>query len=490
MIFSLFQRPSVSSSSTYQYVMSVIAVAACSLFALALRNHIDAQTLVMAYLVCVVFVAARYGRWPSILAAFLSGAAFNFLFVEPYYSFNMADQKYYVTLAFMLVAGLITSSLTSQVREQSVAITSQHQALNTLYDTAHALTSADNENAIAEVIKHHSQTVLAEDALWLSPDKLHDDAARWAFANGRASGQGTPTLASASQLYIPLTAQGKTIGVLALTQPTLTPDHPLLAAYASLFASAIARAQAAQLSEQHSVEAEREKLRNTLLSAVSHDLRTPLATITGSASSLLLKAKDLPEFAVNMIESIQREASRLGRLVGNLLDATRMQAGALTINREPYYMAELIGSALSRLEPMIGTRATDIRVSNQLPLLNIDGVLIEQVMMNLLENALRHTPENSALTITAEATPYAVEVIVIDHGHGIKSGSEEAIFKRFERMDSKDSEGMGLGLAICKAIIEAHGGNIWARNRSQGGAAFHFTLPLALNMADVKDEAA
>jgi two-component system sensor histidine kinase KdpD len=488
---SIFHKPSLDSPSTAtSYVMSFVAVAACTLLTLSLRHLTDAQNLAMAYLVCVVFIAARYGRWPSIIAALMSGAAFNFFFVEPYYTFNMADQKYYVTMVFLLLAGLITSSLTSRLREQSVEITSQHQALNALYETARELASAEGKQVIAEIVRKYAGTVLAKDAELYFPTEVQDEAAKWALSHGVATGHGTATLPSATRLYMPLQAQGRNLAVLALDAPAVKPDNPLLTAYASLFASAIARADAAQLSEKHSIEVEREKLRSTLLSAVSHDLRTPLATITGSASSLLLKAKELPAFAVDMIESIHKEAARLGRLVTNLLDATRMEAGALTLNREPYYIAELIGSALSRLEPLMGNRQTDIRIADHLPLLSIDGVLIEQVVMNLLENALRHTPDGSALTISAGVTPYAIEVVISDQGPGLKLGSEQEIFERYKRLDKKGGDGMGLGLAICKGIVEAHGGNIWARNHSEHGAEFHFTLPLALNLADVTEQAA
>lgn len=488
---NIFYKPSRESPSTaVSYAMSFVVVAACTLLTLSLRHLIDAQNLAMAYLVCVVFIASRYGRWPSIIASIMSGAAFNFFFVEPYYTFNMADQKYYVTVTFLLLAGLITSSLTSRLREQSVEIISQHHALNALYGTARELASAKDNKAIAEIVRKHSSTVLAKNAELCFPADVQDEVAKWALSHGVATGHGTATLHSSTRLYLPLQAQGRNLGVLALDAPAVKPDNPLLTAYASLFASAIARANATQLSEKHSVEIEREKLRSTLLSAVSHDLRTPLATITGSASSLLLKAKELPAFAVDMIESIHKEAARLGRLVTNLLDATRMEAGTLTLIREPYYISELIGSALSRLEPLMGNRQTNIRTADNLPLLSIDGVLIEQVVMNLLENVLRHTPEDSALTISAEVTPYAIEVVVSDHGPGLKAGSEQEIFERYKRLDKKGGDGMGLGLAICKGIIDAHGGNIWARNRSEGGAEFHFTLPLALNLADVTEHAA
>jgi two-component system sensor histidine kinase KdpD len=188
----------------------------------------------------------------------------------------------------------------------------------------------------------------------------------------------------------------------------------LLNAYASLLASAIARADASQLSEQRVVEIEREKLRSTLLSAVSHDLRTPLASITGSASSVLLRAKELPQFAVEMLQSIHKEASRLGKLVSNLLDVTRMEAGALALNRQPYFIDELVGSALSRCDNVLASRNTELHIGENLPLLNIDGLLIEQVLMNLLENAARHTPDGSTITVSAKATPYAVEVSVMD----------------------------------------------------------------------------
>lgn len=488
--------------SISNYLTPLLIILACTLSALLFRHLIDPVNLVMIYLVGVVFIGARYGRGPSVMASLLAVGAFNFFFVEPYYSFDVYNEKYYITFAFMLAASFIVSSVASRLRLQSDNVRKQNAQLQGLYEAASAFTSCREHKLIAETAIYQIESVLpANVSIWL-PD-AHDavqplllsqdapserEAATWVYTHAEACGTSTQTLPASDGYYVPLMAQGKPVGVIGLALKRPEMHQPLITAYASLIASAIARADATHTAEEQTMEAEREKLRNTLLSAVGHDLRTPLASITGAASTLCAQPQLAPQ-AATLAQSIHGEASRLNRLVHNLLDVTRMESGALSLNRQPYFVNELIGSALQRCKESIGKHSLGLHVAKDLPLLNLDGVLIEQVLINLLENAARYTPETGNLSVSAIQTPYAVEISIVDSGIGIPTGSETIIFERYKRLSEKKTEGMGLGLAICKGIVEAHGGHIWARNKAEGGAIFTFSLPFQYNKVTLSEEA-
>ncbi len=489
------------STSFSAVLKSAIIIAACTLFAFLFRHLIDPVNLAMIYLVGVVFIAAHYGRWPSMLASLLAVSVFSFCFVEPYYSFSVTHDRYYVTFIFLLAASLIVSSVAAQLKRESQNVQRQNVELQALYEAASAFAACRGHQLIARIALHKIETVLPVKAsLWIPENDVlrgitlssdaptEQEAANWTYTHGKVCGRATQTHPSAKGYYLPLMAQGKPVGVLGLVGE-IAERQALIAAYASLIAGAIARANAAELAEKQSMEAEREKLRNTLLSAVGHDLRTPLASITGAASSLS-EQSNLPPQAADLAHSIHGEASRLNKLVRNLLDVTRMDSGMLSLNRQPYFVSELIGSSLQRCKESLEKRKVDLQVAKDLPLLNLDGMLVEQVLINLLENAARYTPEHCSISIAATPTPYAIEISIGDSGIGIPVGSEQAIFERYKRLLEKKTEGMGLGLAICKGIVEAHGGHIWARNRSEGGAIFTFTLPFQFNKITLPDEAA
>jgi two-component system, OmpR family, sensor histidine kinase KdpD len=254
----------------------------------------------------------------------------------------------------------------------------------------------------------------------------------------------------------------------------------LLETFASIIATALERANAAELVEKTLVEAESEKLRNILLSSVSHDLRTPLAAITGAASTLLIEGgKITEEYKKELLRSIHEEGARLARMVTNLLDVSSLESGSVKLNKELYFIEELIGSALMRVETKLAEHNVATKIEHGLPLLRIDGLLIEQVLINLLENAADFTPSGTTVTITATTVKPDVHVVVSDNGPGIPKGDEERIFDKFYANEKGNKKGGGLGLAICRGIIHAHGGKIWAQNAPEGsGALFTFTLPI------------
>jgi two-component system sensor histidine kinase KdpD len=319
------------------------------------------------------------------------------------------------------------------------------------------------------------------------PDESERAVAVWAFEHGQAAGRDTDTLPAAKVRYLPLKTARGVVGVLGVqphdTTKHLTPEQRrLMEVFANQAALAIERVRLADEAQQARLQIETEQLRNSLLSSVSHDLRTPLAAITGAASSLMddetaLEAATRHEMA----QTIYEEAGRLNRLLRNLLDMTRLESGALQVNKELQPLEEVIGAALSRLDEALADRVVNIQLPDEVPFVPIDSVLIEQVFINLLENAIKYTPVNSPIDLSASTDNKTVTISIADRGPGLPPGDEQRIFEKFYRASApaaRNGSGVGLGLTICRGIVEAHGGRIWAENRSGGGAVFRFTLPI------------
>jgi two-component system sensor histidine kinase KdpD len=308
---------------------------------------------------------------------------------------------------------------------------------------------------------------------------------QWVHEHGQIAGQGTDTLPGASALYVPLTGSRGTVGVLGLRpqdpRPLQAPEQlHQLETFASQTALAIERARLAEEAERAQVRVETERLRNSLLSSVSHDLRTPLASITGAASTLLDDGARLDAATRrDLLESLHEEADRLNRLVQNLLEMTRLESGALQLHTEWHPVEEVLGAALGRFGTALARRAVTTGVPPDLPLVPMDDVLIEQVLINLFDNALKYTPADSPIEVTAEDAGGAVLIEVADRGPGLRPGEERRIFEKFHRAEAAPTQrGAGLGLAICQGIVNAHGGRIWAENRAGGGVRVRFTLPV------------
>jgi two-component system sensor histidine kinase KdpD len=398
----------------------------------------------------------------------------------------------------MLVVSLVISTLAAQVRAQADAARQREQRTQVLYAMSRDLAAARTVAEVAEVVSRHVSDVLSGPAAVFVPGpegplrvaggaaprggSREAAVAQWAFDHGRPAGLGTDTLPGASAAYQPLQGTQSVLGVLGTSpdpaQLPLRPDQvDLLEALARQAASGLERARLADEAQQARIAVEAERLRSTLLSSVSHDLRTPLATITGAASSLLQKGSLGDEAERELKEAIYEEAGRLNRLVTNLLDMTRLESGSLQLNRDWHSVEELVGSSLARLEPSLAGRAVRAEIPNDLPLVPVDGVLIEQALVNLLENAVKYTDEACPITVTAEVTPGALVLTVSDEGPGLPAGAEEQVFEKFYRASST-ARGFGLGLPICRAIVTAHGGKIWAERREPRGTRFRFTLPL------------
>ncbi len=455
----------------------------------------------MLYLLAVVLVSSRYRQGPSVLASLLAIAAFDFCFVPPYYTFAVSDAQYVLTFAVMLVIALVMSRLTARIREQAEAARAREERTASLYAMSRELAAMPEEEALAGVvIRHLRNTFTAESAILLpdesgrlalapaSPAAPLDDkelgVARWAFDHGAAAGLGTSTLPSARAMYVPLVTSGRTVGVLGiqpadvrrLQEPV---QRQLLEAFAGQVAVAVERTSLARRNQESKLAIEAERLRTSLLSSLSHDLRTPLASIQGAASTLVNGDELSPPARRELAAGILHEADRMGRLIRNLLDMVRLESGMLQVQKEWYPLEEVVGVALIRLDDRLAGHPVRTTLPADLPLLPMDGLLMEQVLINLLENAIKHTPTGTAIDITASVGPAAVTVEVADRGRGIPEGQEELIFDKFHRLPTIDAEGgSGLGLAICRGIVQAHGGRIWVTNREGGGAAFRFTVPL------------
>ncbi len=484
----------------YGYAAAVVTVATA--VAWAMHGRFSLSNLIMVYLLAVIVVATRSSRGPSLLASALSVGAFDFFFVPPYLTFAISDTQHLVTFAVMLLVALVISSLATRIRAQAESAREREERIAALYAMSRELASSRGVPELLRVAVRHIGEVFRAQAVVLLPDaegrlaagdpgagdpaRDASDAAvgQWVFEHGRVAGQGTETLPGAAGLYVPLLGSRGAVGVLGLRSGDLRPLQAperlhQLETFAGQTALAIERAQLAEDAEQARVRAETERLRNSLLSSVSHDLRTPLASITGAASTLLDNGERLDAATRrDLLEALHEESDRLNRLVQNLLEMTRLEAGALVPRTAWHSIEEVVGAALGRFGKTLAERPVTTRIPADLPLVPMDDVLIEQVLVNVIDNAIKYTPDGTPIEVGAENAGHEVIVEVADRGPGLPPGEERRIFEKFHRSDRPPSErGAGLGLAICEGIVRAHGGRIWAENRPGGGVAIRFSLP-------------
>lgn len=477
------------------------------------RLHLAEANLVMIFLAAVAYVAFRFGQGPAILASMLAVLAFDFFFVPPYYTFVVADTEYVITFAVMLAIGLTISTLTSRLKEQVERSRFREQRLSALYHLGRQLSALSGRVfLVAAAGKRLAEIYTAEVAVYLSRGKdvpelafggttaiaahpVSVAVAQWVIEHDQLAGASTDTLPNAVALFLPLTASQQTIGAMAVrvTDPErlLEPDQRrLLEACASQLALALERDQMALDAAEARIQAEAEQVRSTLLSSVSHDLKTPLAAIAGASSSLLEARTCDDHVRRELLQTISEEASRLGRLLESILQMSRLESGAAAPNKQWHVLEEIVGSALHRTRQELRNHPVEVRLGADLPLVFVDGLLLELVFVNLLENAARYTPEGTAVTLTAIPEGKSLVISLADRGPGLTSGTEERIFEKFYRASrhADSGRGSGLGLAICRAVAQAHGGKITAHNRPGGGAEFVFRLPLPDNAPQVTIE--
>ena len=489
----------------------LLATAICS----QMSGRFELTNVVMVYLLGTVIVAARFGRGPSSLAAVLSVALFDFLFVTPRNSFAVSDTQYVITFGVMLATALLISHLAALGKRQASVARQRERRAAELYALSRELARRRSTEELSKFLVRHVLASIDGEAAVLLPDaegRIQDPThfcdrgseraaasavrypvpgndlgiAQWAYDHRKKAGLSTDTLASATAIYLPLNALQRCIGVLGLRpaearQLQVPEQMHLVEAMVNQAAVAMERVQLAEAAQDANVEVESERLRNVLLSAISHDFRTPLATIIGSASTLRdSSAGTLDEKQRRaLLDGLLHEAERMNRLVGNLLDLTRLSEGGIELRRDWIAIDELIGAVLARLRDLLGQHPVALHLPDDPPLVPGDEVMIEQVLSNLLENVARHTPAGTAVDISVATSAESLDVSVRDHGQGFAAGEEERLFEKFHQGRAEGPQsGFGLGLAICKAIIDAHGGTISARNAPGGGAEFRFSLPL------------
>ncbi len=487
------------------YVASTLLVAAALGIGMAMQTLLTANSVSLAFLTAVLASAAWFGLGPSLYACVASVLAYNFFFLPPLYTFVIADPENVVALFFFLLAALIASNLGARMRAQTLAARARTRVTEQLYAFSAKLAATADLDDLLWATAYQVAAMLEVRVLLLLPDgedlvvragyppedALDDDnlaAARWAWQSDRAAGRGSENLPGAAWLFIPLrTGRGKValIGLDADRQgPLLTPDQRrLLDALADQAALAIERVNLAHDLDRSRIQAETERLRAALLTSISHDLRTPLASILGAASSLESYGPLLDDAARrDLLGTIHDEAERLNRFVANLLDMTRLEAGALSPHMEPADLGEIAASALSRAAQIMADHRVVLELAPNLPQPLLDAVLFEQVLFNLLDNAAKYAPHGTEIRLRAAPSGHDVLVQVIDEGPGLPAGGADMVFDKFVRLHGTDRQrpGTGLGLAICRGFVEAMGGTITASNRTDNtrpGAIFTITLP-------------
>ncbi len=491
-----------------RYAFAATITALCTALAALMFPHFELTNLVMVYLLGATVAALRLGRGPATLTAIANVLAFDFCFVPPRFSFAVSDLQYLVTFGVMLVVALVIANLVANVRAQSRVAGARERRTALLYAMSRELAASRQIEELAKVAVRHVAESFESLAVVLSPDatgRLHHptgtplpsslraadlSVAQWVFDSGRPAGYGTDTLPGSPAQYQPLKGSNQTLGVLAVLpsrrRRLLLPEQQhLLETFAGQIALALERAHLAETTEAARVAAETESLRNTLLASISHDLRTPLAVIAGASSALRDPKLLLDEAArTQLVGSIERKAQEMSELISNVLELMRFEAGEVKLRRDWQTVDDLIGAALGRMDSLLVGRPVKLHLPADLPAVQVDAALITQLLANLLENAVKHTPAGTGISITAALEQQNLLLRIDDEGRGLPPGDPERLFIKFQRgRDEGNTGGAGLGLAICRAIVQAHGGSISAMQLPQGGARFEVSLPLVENVA-------
>ena len=484
-----------------RYMLALGLVFLTTLLGVFIRGELEPTNLVMLYLVSTVISAVFLGRGPSLLSAVAGVLAFDFFLVPPYLTFAVSDTQYVITFIVLFVISLVISSLTARVREQAEAAMLRERQTSALYDLSRDLTSATDLAQVANIIiSQIGQAFGREVAIFLPegeqvrifatssnyhPDENELAVATWAYQHNQPAGRGTDTLPAASLRCHPLKTSNEIVGVLGIHSKDktnfLTSEQRLtLVAFANQSALAIERASLAEKAQQAELLQATEKLQTALLNSISHDLRTPLVSITGALTSLDEQSDSLKkEYRKSLIVIAREEADRLNRLVGNLLSMTRIESGAIKLHLEPGDIQDVVGTALEQLNQRIANHKVQVDVPADFPLIPMDFTLMVQVLVNVLENAVKYSPKDSLIEVSASLLDEKVRLQITDRGVGIPSEDLSRIFDKFYRVQRPESvSGTGLGLSISKGIIEIHNGHITAHTRDGGGTIITIELPL------------
>jgi two-component system sensor histidine kinase KdpD len=486
------------------FLACLVFVALSLGIALLLRQTLAVSSVALTFLTAVLVAAVAFGLWPALLASLASMLAYNFFFLPPLYTFTIADPENVVALFFFAITAIIASNLTARVRAQAITARQRARTTEELYHFSRKLAATANMDdllwaaayQIALMLKAHVVILLPHDRdlvvrVGFPPEDRLDEAdlaaAKWCWEKNRAAGRGSDTLPGAKRLFLPMQTGRGAVGVIGIDRdepgPLLTPDQQrLLTALADQTALAVERVNLVGDIDRARLAAETDRLRAALLTSISHDLRTPLASILGSVTSLAASGDVLSQATrADLMRTIQEEAERLNRFIGNLLDMTRLESGPLQLQTRPVDLADAVSSALRRAEKVLAHHRTEVRLERDLPMPELDEVLFEQVLFNLLDNAAKFAPAGSVVTISGWREGQEIRLQISDEGPGIPTDDLEHVFEKFYSSATGDRRraGTGLGLAICRGFIEAMHGTIRAGNRpDRMGAVFTVTLPI------------
>ena len=495
-------RAARPTSRRKRYLLGAGASLFTAVITAPLLPYFDFANIAMLFLLTVVLVAVRFGREASVVATLVGVAAL--MLAARRFSFVVGDLQYAVTFLVMLAVGLITGGLTAGLRYQARVARHRELRSRALYEFARGLSGTLVTEQVFDITRDFIDRTFEAHATLLLPDAarrlrypegagrdgvpvmsvIDMGLAQWAFDHAEAAGKGTATMPANAYFYLPLVAPMCTRGVLVIWpedgRSILIPEQrKQLDTFGALAAIALERVHYVEVAQAVEVKMESERLRNSLLAALSHDLRTPLTSLVGLSESLALSRPALAQPQLELAHALRDEALRMSTLVSNLLEMARMQNGDVKLNLQWHTMEEAVGSALRSCRWLLAERLVETRLAPGLPLVRYDAVLIERVLCNLLENAAKYTPATAHIVIVADTIDSELAVSVQDDGPGLPPGREEAIFEKFTRGERESPiPGVGLGLAICRAILQAHGGTIAACAAPQGGAQFTFRLAL------------
>lgn len=493
------------------YFMSFCMTIGVSVFGCYFKDWIEIINIALLYQLPVTLSAFWWGRWPSYFTAVASMILFDFLFVPPVFAFTVYDLRYIWSFITFLIVAFVIGGRTESLREEADLARQRERSVRSLYSFSKEIAAVvdlktitrslamqaadtlgrkvivllpDRHNQLAVCAEHEPGTVLAMHTGHPVEDSAEAAVAAWVYAHREAAGHSAETLPSAKYLYLPLVTREHIVGVLGvkIIEKLITPEHRrLMEAWAGLAAIAIERVQLTEKAREAVLLRESDKLKSTLFNSVSHELRTPLASIMGSALTLRDAAEHCSAEEKNELwDSIIDGARRMVRIVANLLDTARLEGGTLRLKNEWCDLQDIIGVALRQVEDQINDRPVEFNISPEVPIVRGDGRLLEQVMVNLLDNAFKYSPPDTPVEITVLTAKNRVQVSVADRGMGIPAADLTRIFDKFYRARQSEgtTNGTGLGLSICRTIIEAHRGKIWAENRKDSGAVIHFFIPV------------
>ncbi|MCC6793629.1 MAG: DUF4118 domain-containing protein [Candidatus Hydrogenedentes bacterium] len=463
-----------------------------------LRVYFAPTNIAMVFLLGVLLIASRFGRGPAIFSALINVLAFDVLFVPPRFSLAVTDVQYIITFAAMLAVGLLTAQLTAGLRFEAGVAAQREERAHDLYQLARELSAAITTDQIQSIVQRAVKGLFGLPGAVIMPD-LHDrlempervgsaapdrGTAQWAYDRGTPAGVGTDTLPGSSHLYLPMRAPMRVRGLIAIEAPNAgvvgAPEQRRqLDTIAALAAIALERVHFVSVAQETLLKIESERLRESLLAALSHDLRTPLTSLIGMAEALSQRPEQLTPDQFEVLSSMRAQAGRMMRIVTNLLDLARLESGEAPLRADWQSLEEIVGAARVALSDVLKEYRVTVTIPSDFPLLFGDAVLLERVFVNLLENAAKYTPKASTIAVESHTKDERIEITVSDDGPGLPPGREEEVFNKFVRAKPESNvPGLGLGLAICRTIVTAHNGTITAENKRDGGARFIITLPL------------